>query len=588
MDRGSRLEKPPGNDQGNNAGNEAGPTRSRATNIAGKLVKFVIVPALIIVVIYSPRYDEGFLISLDEGHYLAPVDALLDGKTLYREIYAFYGPILHYGLALSMKLFGTTIATYRATFLCGGILVLLLSYLILARAAKRGMFAFLGGWMIAFINDGADYWYARYGGVRLFGPLASALCFVAYFRDKSKIWPLVAAGSLCALSIVTSSEMTYPALAAGAVGLVVAAIASHRVDRTRLLRSLKFYSIGFCATLLPFVIWLAVKRALMPYVQIAFYDAPFVMGKMYRMSNVFESPPLSLSLHEWRRFALTRACLVYVMLAVYASAVCYLIVRGKRNGEFDFRDSSMAVALAVGIPLFHTASSRLAGFQLFLVAPPVFVVLALLWELLYEWIRTAVEQVRTRRGAGVARRILLLLMAIIVFMGSLSWMVQRTVRRANVRVVLQNYGIKPLPAELRCVPLDLERAGVAVPEGQAWRLKRTVDYILAHTEPGEPVFALPHESLLHFLADRPPATRFSMMFFAQFRPEYIPEAIKDLEVVKPRLAVYVADNVLDPVFDVPIEERLEPLMQYLRRYYTEVDAVGDTHFYMRNDQQNRS
>ena len=64
--------------------NEAGPTRGRASKIAGTVLKFGIVPLLIIVVIYSPRYDEGILLSLDEWHYLAPVDALLNGKTLYR------------------------------------------------------------------------------------------------------------------------------------------------------------------------------------------------------------------------------------------------------------------------------------------------------------------------------------------------------------------------------------------------------------------------------------------------------------------------------------------------------------------------
>jgi len=583
MNRPISPEEPARNARGKSLRNEVAPTQSRASKIAGTVLKFVIVPALIIVVIYSSRYDEGLLLSLDEGHYLAPVDALLNGKTLYREVYTFYGPILNYGLALSMKLFGLTISTYRATFLCGGILVLLLSYLVLACAARRSVFAFLGGWMIAFINDGASYWYARYAGVRLFGPLVSVLCFVAYFRDKRRTWLIGAAGALSAVSVVTSSEMAYPALAAGAVGLTVSAITSHRVDRARLLRAVKFYSVGFFATLLPFVIWLAVKRALVPYVQIAFYDVPFLLGKAYRIGDVFEMPPLSLSVYAWRRFALTRACLVYVMLAVYACAAFYLLAGWKRKGEYDFRDSCMALALAIGIPLFHTALGRLQGFQLFFAAPPAFVLLALLWEHLYEWIRAVVEHLRSRPSVEGRRLILGLSMALVVFAGSLLWMAHRTVRKANVRAVLWNYGLKPLPAELRCVPLDLERAGIAVPEDQARRVKSTVDYVLAHTEPGEPIFGLPHEGMLHFLAARPAATRFGIMLFTQFRPEYVSETIDDLEEAKPRLAVYSADTYLDSLFDTPTEERLAPLMEYLRTHYTEVHAIGDTHFYVRND-----
>ncbi len=577
-----RPEEPTRNAEGKSLRNGATPTQSRASKIAGTVLRFVIVPALIIVVIYSPRYDEGLLLSLDEGHYLAPVDALLSGKTLYREIYTFYGPILNYGLALSMKLFGITISTYRATFLLGGILVLLLSYLILACAARRSVFAFLGGWMIAFINDGASYWYARYAGVRLFGPLVSALCFVAYFRDRKRIWLIGAAGALSAVSVVTSSEMAYPALVAGVVGLTVLAITSHRVDRACLLRALKLYSVGFFAMLLPFVIWLTLKRALVPYVQIAFYDVPFLLGKAYRVGDVFEGPPLSLSLYAWRRFAMTRACLVYVILTVYACTAFYLLARLKRIGEFDFRDSCMALALAIGVPLFHTAFGRLEGFQLFFVAPPAFVLLALLWERLYEWIKEAVERARAWPRTGVSRLIVGLSMALIVFAGSFLWMAHRTVRRANVRTVLWNYGLKPLPAELRSVPLDLERAGIGVSEDQAWHVKSTVDYVLAHTEPREPIFGLPHEGMLHFLAGRPSPTRFGVMLFTQFRPEYAAETIEDLEEAKPRLAVYAADTYLDSFFDTPTEERLAPLMEYLSTHYTEVDAIGDTHFYVRN------
>lgn len=588
MDCASRPERLPRNDQVANVGDEAGPTQSRPSKIAGKLVKFVIVPALIIVVIYSPVYDEGLLLSLDEGHYLGPIGALLNGKTLYREIYTFYGPILNYGLALSMKLFGTTIATYRATFLWGGILVLLLSYLVLVSAARRSLFAFLGGWMIAFINDGADYWYARYAGVRLFGPLVSALCFVAYFKDKNRTWLVGAAGALSALSVVTSPEMTYPALVVGVVGLAVSATTSHRLDRARLLRAVRFYALGFFATLLPFVIWLAVERALVPYVRIGFYDVPFLVGKAFPLSDVFEMPPLSLSVHAWQRFALTRACLVYVMLTVYACAVCYLLVKWKRIGELDFRDSCMAVALGIGIPLFHTACSRLGGFQLFFGAPPAFVVLALLWERLYEWIRRAVGHIRSRPGTSVSLRVLVLLMALVVFAGSLAWMVQRTLRMANVRNVLQHYGLRSIPPELRCVPLDLERAGIAVPEDQARQLKSTVDYVLEHTEPGEPILAFPHEGVLHFLADRPSPVRFSTMVYAEFRPEYASEVIEGLEKARPRLAVYAADSYINQFLDVTAEERIAPILQYLKTRYTEVHAIGETHFYMRNDRQSQS
>ena len=587
MDCASNDKRNIGDGEGESVPTGMKPGRNRLGTVAGAALKFVVIPTLIVLVIYSPRYDEGLLLSLDEGHYLAPADAVLHGKTLYRDVYTFYGPVLVHGLALCMKLFGTTIATYRAAFIWSNIFVLLLSYMLLLSVVKRNVFAFLGGWMIAFIN-GASYWYARYGGGRLFIPLLLALCFAVYFRDKRRSWLICVAGILSALSIVTSPELIYPALVISAVGLTVSAIASHRLDKARLLRAVSFYSLGFVVTLLPFSIWLAMRGALVPYLKIGFYDVPFLLGKFYPIGHVFEKPPLSLSLHAWRRFLLTRACLVYVVLAAYGCAAFYLAAAWKRKGEFDVRDSSLAVVLAVGIPMFHISFTRLQGIQLFLAAPPALVVLAFLWERLYEWIRTAIEHLRIPPRGNVSRRIVGLSIALAAFAGSLLWMVHYTVRKANAAVILQNYGLMALPPELRCVTLELERAGIAVPEAQAQRVKSTVDYIQTHTEPGEPILALPHEGTLHFLADRPSATRFSSMVLTELRPEYASEAIEDLEKARPRLAVYAADSYLDPFFDVPTEKRIAPILDYLKTHYTEVDAIGDTRFYVRNDQQDQS
>jgi len=562
----------------------AQPARSRAGTVGRATVRLFLIPAFIILIIYSPRYNEGRFLSLDEGQYLAPVAAVLDGKVLYREAYTFYGPVLVHGLALCMRLFGATIATYRAAFLWGSIVVLLLSYALLLSAVKRNAFAFLGGWMIALIN-GASYWYARYGAVRLCGPLLSALCFVGYFGNRNRRWLIGVAGALAALSAFTSPDMLYPALVVGIVGITISAVQERRLVMARLVKACGLYSLGFIAVLIPFVIWLASRGALIPYLQAGFYDVPFILSNLYPVGHVFTNPPASLSSLAWRTFLLTRACLMYVMLASYVCAAGYLAARWMRAGHLDVRDSSIAVALAIGVPMLHIGWRRLEGFQLFFGAPPAFVVLAYLWERLYEWMRLSVNQLKAKRRYDGARLVLALAPALVAFSVSFLWMAHYTVRRANLAVILQNYGLKELPQQLRCVPLELERAGIAVPEEQAERIKGVVEYIQAHTQPGEPIFALPHEGTIYFLADRPSPTRFSTVIYTEFRPEYMQEALNDLERTKPKLAVYAGDSYLNQYFKVTAEERITPLMEYLRTHYVEMDAIGDTHFYVRTETQ---
>jgi hypothetical protein len=119
-------------------------------------------------------------------------------------------------------------------------------------------------------------------------------------------------------------------------------------------------------------------------------------------------------------------------------------------------------------------------------------------------------------------------------------------------------------------------------------VKRTVDYVLEHTEPGEPIFALPHEGTLHFMADRPSPSRFGTVLLTELRAEYAAEAIEDLDRAEPRFAVYAADSYINPLVEVTAEERIAPLLQYLKTNYTEVYAIGETHFYVRNDPQGQS
>jgi len=556
--------------------------RSRVGGIAGVFLKCVLIPAIIVLVIYSPRYKEGPILSFDEGNYLGSVEAVLDGKTLYSEAYTFYGPILIRGVALCMKLFGVTIATYRATFLAGNIAVLLLSYVLLLFAVRRSAFAFLGGWMIAFVSE-ATPWYARYGGVRFCGPLLGVLCFCAYFRDRKRAWLVCLAGFLSALFIAVAPDMLYLAIVTGAVGLTIAAVRNGRLQLSHLLRTTLLYGAGFAVPLVVLVVWLVMKGALIPYLQTSFYDVPFLVAKHYPMGGVFQLPPASLSLLAWRTFALTRACLVYVMLAGYGCAICYFVARWRRHHELDVRDSCLAMAMAVGIPLFHTAFTRLEGIQLFWAVPPAVIVLTGLWERLYEWMRSCARRLITQPETRSRRAAALLAVALLALTGSLLWVTQYTVRKRKAVTLLQNYRVAPLPPRLRCVPLDLDRAGILVPENQSKQIKSVVEYITAHTKPGEPVFLLPHEGVLHFLSDRPPPTRFSTAMFTEFRPAYVSEALEDLEKNPPRLAVYVDDKSVEKYIDVPLEERIGPLLDYVRTHYTEVDAIGDTHFYLRND-----
>jgi hypothetical protein len=95
-----------------------------------------------------------------------------------------------------------------------------------------------------------------------------------------------------------------------------------------------------------------------------------------------------------------------------------------------------------------------------------------------------------------------------------------------------------------------------------------VDFLQAHTAPGEPIFAYPVIPGIYFLADRPNATRFNHLFPGMASPADLQEVVRQLEQVR----YVVWDDANAPSWVNPGDNA--PVMEYLRGHFREAAVIG--------------
>jgi hypothetical protein len=203
------------------------------------------------------------------------------------------------------------------------------------------------------------------------------------------------------------------------------------------------------------------------------------------------------------------------------------------------------LALAL-YPRVDTLHAMMAG-------PPLFVVGA--------WALSRAHSTLTR-GAGRIRQSLvftaLLVFPVMAVTPLVYW------RAASV--VLDN-PLEPAPA--RYAPLGVERAQLMVVQRTATEIGGAVNFVRAHTQPGEPLLAYPMLPMVNFLADRPNLTRFNHFLPGALTPEETAGVIASLEANPPRYVVWDHAGVVAWETD-PNRE----LTDYIWRCYEQVESFG--------------
>jgi len=118
---------------------------------------------------------------------------------------------------------------------------------------------------------------------------------------------------------------------------------------------------------------------------------------------------------------------------------------------------------------------------------------------------------------------------------------------------------------------------ISLPDDDADRVRRVVEFIDQHTRPGEPILNFSSHATLMFFADRSSATRYFIPCYA-VTPAMQLEAITEIERRQPRLAYRGVGHGFD---DTENKDRQWLIRQYLEEHYESIGRVEEIEFMWR-------
>jgi len=518
-----------------------------------------------------PLFDRTMSV-MDEGHILMFADIVANGGELYRDANLLALPGAFYVLALAFKLFGPSIVVARWIVLVEFALLCAFAFAVLRRTASPG-FAWAGV-LVFFVYRvwSLPHWHMYSYSTMSLCLLAGGLVWLIRFLETEDLRWLGGAGFVTGLAVLCKQDYGVAGLAAMNLVLITKRVSEAAPTRSGMARLFVRYNgpavaVG-AVTAIHFLrqglfMEMLQQTLLNHLIGIATFEYSSLppLFPLFEQSDLIRSPygfgaytPAILFQVDWDR--LTASAFyndtifwdLAIKLFFYAP---YLITLfgGLRLWRLRtaLRDPSRRPAYLREFALYTLAALLILALN----KPVDYVHVAILyWPLLCLLLVYAHALVAGRpRLAGVLGSVCLLPALAVV--GYSAFLMARLV-------------------EMNDQPLDGERGGVYVLPGEARIMGDTVDYVLANSEPDQPVAVLPYYPLVSFLANRRAPHRSIYTFWPI---EYIPrrerKIIDAMEAVETRFLIY---HFTQFVQFPRMEEYAPELFAYLVENY-EMDRV---------------
>lgn len=482
---------------------------------------------------------------------------MLAGKVPYRDTFPMHGFFSDGGRDyLVFRLFGASLqASVGARHLVGAFFQPAL-FLVAAAASRRPLLAAFAiplnvGMAIAVEAD------------RPVVPLLALAAFAWALGDERSRARAFAAGALAALGLLYSLDFGTFVLAAEVATIAVCLWTSRRRPESGPFRP-RSWLLGLAAVLLPWSAFLAMHRALWPFVKVSFIDLPtrfeslwgihfpapwelvrdWLRGRPYMAGNVPVGPAIA------KRFYLAP-------LAGATGAVVAILTMRRR-------DSPLAPALRLlALSLASLAFFRYVLFRFHLstgnaLAGPIFF---LLFVFAFEALRPRFASPR-------------LLAAAVAFAGVLAaFAMNGPGRLLAVLRDASNYRARTAPVAWM-VPLTLPRGGgIRVPRVEEENLRTLTEFTDRHVAPGAPVLDLTNRAALYFFLRRVNPTRFAEV------PPMAPfqdEILEQLRARPPAFVFLETGTWLDAIDGIPNSRRIPRVWAWVLENYPVREKVGDT------------
>jgi len=479
-----------------------------------RLADFIIVPCLIVWFVFEPNFLHGWVDYVESGQYLAPINRIFHGQLPFRDSYTLFGPLFLYIPAFLMLLFGKTIAVLRAHFHMMAILNVIIAYFVGRMVCKKRLFRYAIPFVLL-LEFFHPFWSTRWGGLRVGAGLFVIAALIRYLRAGSR-GALLIAGCLTSVGLLYSTDVGILSAATSGTLFVWLFLSGQRRFAVLFGDFLIFVS-GFLVTSFVPMIYLAVKGAMIPYIQTAFWDMPVHHMSMWGHGNM---PSLLEAFRQSGGFwkVLTGDVFkVYLPSLIYAGFSCFLLVQLLKRRIAP--ETSIVFLLTVyGLLLYVMSFRAIEGPQFQMALPPLIILMGWLLERSWSAVRGFIEPLRGDEKRSwivpVFSVILLAICSTYVFAsdkryyGSFQGWLKYQRHKSDLSA---RYSSPAWIGQLDWSPLSCERCGsINVQRNEADEIDGVTQFLLQNTKPGEIVFAFPEHGIFNFLADRPGLSRFDI------------------------------------------------------------------------------
>lgn len=549
--------------------------RSYFSNIS--VTKTIIVLILILILTYNKNYFYSnwfnhYTFFSEEGQHLSYANDILHGKKLYKDIYAIYGPLMEYPLALLMKLFGKSIVILRIyTYLLDSVAFLLI-YLLSKEIFSRKSTLIIS--MLIFLSFYTPLFPAPNGSIlRITLALFGVLPLARYIIAKKPIWAIIS-GFILSLSLFFSHE-TAICLAISLLCMLFASKSIQEFGETKILIdfSIPFFA-GFCILAIPITLFFLYEGTLFyyleasisypQYVSLGFGGIPFP-NFLNQIKSLLNNFSLGNIKNTFFVYAAYWPILLYFGTATHISISIIL-------KKITYRKLIILGILVYGITLFKGALARSGIDRNYLLLPP-----ALIISLFYgERILLNISNLMGKRTKDKFGSILLYsCFFIFITQGIISyaiWPAHWCIEYFFISNINKIYNLN-FNAINDMDVLRIPRSGnISLPRSQAERIKAVVEYVKNNLTSKDYIFAFPNDATYYFLLDRPMPARFGVLHDAA-TVELKEEVVKSLIKKKPK---FIISNTKEWQVDkIPEEIEFPQISRYINNnYHFEKEIYG--------------
>ncbi len=568
--------------------------------------EYILIPIFIYLLIYNGNINGG-VDMFHEGERLAPLNEMLHGGVVFRDVYVQHGLFQNAYLAwFGSTIFEPTLMGVRSMERVLGPLGYIAIYLL-------GLQVFRGRFLTAFLcfliasGDSFSVSPRHSLGLLSFVCIANYLTydrekglFIPWQRNLSEKptwiffllrfgWKLLLAGFFTSLAFWYSTEVGLYTL--GAIGLFLVIYSLQRRIQLHL-RPLPL--VGYCCGLLlgflPVAIYFLSHGALDDAIWNSYIQCKYQLATWGLKFPSLSATLSLLSENGWQAFFLSQGFRWYLPICVFVVTAAYLSYRRLCRTNVSPEDAlKLLLLLLGGVAFFRTALGRSDGGHLNFGA-------TFLWLICLFPIDRGIsgllnnlfggepgENLRSRlsllRDAARWRRVLKtawILIPIVMFF----WYVGEVHNPLNS---LRNKWERMCANQFKqnIVTEELERAGqVDIPDDQVAQIQKVVAFIKKNTAPDEKIFDFTSQGAYFFFANRPSVTRFHMVSYVA-TPGMQREVISALERDQTRLVIFKTGGWFDNVDGIPVEERHPLIAEYLEKHYELAININNTEILLR-------